>query len=196
MRTYVDDTVDVTASDDLPQLPGEGGRNGVAGDVESGASQWLAQSTLDSVTEHLTAGAARGQCQERRGNLVQSYRPAVTRFDLPTIEPETQPFWDAAREHRLLIQHCRACDRWQHYPRPFCSSCWSEQVEWAEASGEATLYTFSIVRRNDLPPFDQRVPYVAAVVDLAEGPRMITEVVDCDLDAVEIGMPWRSPTAT
>ena len=59
----------------------------------------------------------------------------------------------------------------------------------AEASGEATLYTFSIVRRNDLPPFDQRVPYVAAVVDLAEGPRMITEVVDCDLDAVEIGMP-------
>jgi len=111
------------------------------------------------------------------------------RFDLPTIEPETEPFWEAARNRRLLIQRCEACERWQYYPRPFCASCWSGDVAWAEASGEATLYTFSIVRRNDLPPFDERVPYVAAVVDLAEGPRMITEVVDCDHDAVEIGMP-------
>ena len=110
------------------------------------------------------------------------------RFDLPTIEPETQPFWDAAREHRLLIQRCPECDRWQYYPRPFCASCWSERVEWAEASGRADLYTFSIVRRNDLPPFDQRVPYVAAVVELVEGPRMITEVVDCDHDTLQIGM--------
>ena len=62
-------------------------------------------------------------------------------------------------------------------------------MSWAEASGQATLYTYSIVRRNDLPPFGARVPYVAAVVDLAEGPRMISEVVDCDLAAVEIGMP-------
>jgi uncharacterized OB-fold protein len=112
----------------------------------------------------------------------------LTRFDLPTIEPETQPFWDAARGHRLLIQRCPDCGRWQYYPRPFCASCWSEAVEWAEASGRAILYTFSIVRRNDLPPFDQRVPYVAAVVDLEEGPRMITEVVDCAHDAVQIGM--------
>ncbi len=53
------------------------------------------------------------------------------------------------------------------YPRPFCPHCWSEDVEWEEASGAATLYTYSIVRRNDLPPFNERVPYVAAVVDLA-----------------------------
>jgi uncharacterized OB-fold protein len=108
---------------------------------------------------------------------------------LPTVEPETQPFWDAAAEERLLIQRCDDCGRWQYYPRPFCKVCWSGNVSWAQASGRATLYTFSIVRRNDLPPFDQRVPYVAAVVDLEEGPRMVSEVVDCALDAIEIGMP-------
>jgi uncharacterized protein len=111
------------------------------------------------------------------------------RFDLPTIEPETQPFWDAAAEERLVIQRCDACGAWQYYPRPFCKTCWTEGVQWAEASGRATLYTFSIVRRNDLPPFGDQVPYVAAIVDLEEGPRMVSEVVDCPLDQVEIGMP-------
>jgi uncharacterized OB-fold protein len=114
---------------------------------------------------------------------------ADARFDLPTIEPETQPFWDAAAEERLLIQRCDDCGRWQYYPRPFCKVCWSRNVSWAEASGRATLYTFSIVRQNDLPPFDERVPYVTAIVDLEEGPRMVSEVVDCPLDEVEIGMP-------
>ena len=115
--------------------------------------------------------------------------PAGPRFDLPTPDAETQPFWDAAREHRLLIKRCRACRRAHFYPRPFCPTCWSDDVEWEEASGRATLYTFSIVRHNDLPPFPDWVPYVAAVVDLEEGPRMMTNVVDCDLDDVVIGMP-------
>ena len=110
------------------------------------------------------------------------------RFDLPTIEPETQPFWDGAADEKLVIQRCAACGAWQYYPRPFCKACWSEDVSWEEASGRATLYTYSIVRRNDLPPFGDRVPYVAAIVDLAEGPRMISEVVDCPLDDVSIGM--------
>ncbi len=66
--------------------------------------------------------------------------------------------------------------------------CWSTNVEWVEASGRATLYTWSVVRRNDLPPFPERVPYVAAVVDLDEGPRMMTNVVDCEFDALEVGM--------
>jgi uncharacterized OB-fold protein len=110
------------------------------------------------------------------------------RFDLPTPDAETQPFWDACRERRLLIKRCRACGRPHFYPRPFCPHCWSDDVDWEEASGRATLYTFSIVRRNDLPPFNERVPYVAAVVDLEEGVRMLTNVVDCSLEDVEIGM--------
>lgn len=110
------------------------------------------------------------------------------RFDLPQPDLETQPFWDATREGRLLIKCCNACARTHFYPRPFCPYCWSEDVEWVEASGQATLYTWSVVHRNDLPPFPDRVPYVAAVVDLAEGPRMMTNVVGCDFDALAVSM--------
>jgi uncharacterized OB-fold protein len=110
------------------------------------------------------------------------------RFDLPTPDAETQPFWDAARDGKLLIKRCNACQRPHFYPRPFCPHCWSDDVVWEEASGGATLYTFSIVRRNDLPPFNERVPYVAAVVDLDEGVRMLSNVVDCAIDDVVIGM--------
>lgn len=110
------------------------------------------------------------------------------RFDLPQPDLETQPFWDAAREGRLLIKRCTTCAKFHFYPRPFCPYCWSENVEWVHASGRATLYTWSVVYRNDLPPFPERVPYVAAVVDLAEGPRMMTNVVECDFDALSAGM--------
>jgi len=112
---------------------------------------------------------------------------AAPRFDLPTVEDETRPFWDAAAEGRLLIQRCNACDQWQYYPRPFCKRCWSEDLEWAEASGKGTIYTFSIVRRNDLPSFGDRVPYVPAIIDLEEGPRMMSEVVDAELESIEVG---------
>lgn len=112
----------------------------------------------------------------------------MTRFDLPSPDLETQPFWDAAKEERLLIRHCNACGEYHFYPRPFCPSCWSEDVEWFDASGRATLYTWSVVYQNDLPPWPARVPYVAAVVDLAEGPRMQTNVVDCEFDSLADGM--------
>ncbi|OUC94025.1 Zn-ribbon domain-containing OB-fold protein [Streptomyces swartbergensis] len=99
------------------------------------------------------------------------------RFDLPEPDAFTRTYWEAAAEGRLLIRRCRACGRAHHYPREFCPHCWSEDVTWEPASGRATLYTWSVVHRNDLPPFAERTPYVAAVVDLAEGPRMMTEVV-------------------
>ena len=110
------------------------------------------------------------------------------RFDLPQPDLETQPFWDAARQGRLLIKRCTACTKTHFYPRPFCPHCWSQDVEWMDALGRATLYTWSVVHRNDLPPFHERVPYVAAIVDLAEGPRMMTNVVDCEFDRLEMGM--------
>jgi len=110
------------------------------------------------------------------------------RFDLPTPDRETHPYWEACRDGRLLIKRCGACGRAHFYPRPFCPHCWSTGVEWEEASGRATLYTYSIVRRNDLPPWPERLPYVAAIVDLEEGPRMMTNVVDCAADGLHIGM--------
>ncbi len=112
----------------------------------------------------------------------------MPRFDLPTPDLETQPFWDACRDGKLLIKRCAECGRAHFYPRPFCPHCWSTAVDWEEASGRATLYTYSVVHRNDLPPWPDRVPYVAAVVDLDEGPRMMTNVVDCPPDDVAVGM--------
>lgn len=113
------------------------------------------------------------------------------RFDLPTQEGDTLEFWEAARQERLLIRRCDDCGTYSYYPRPFCPDCWSEQVVWHQASGEATLYSWSVVYRNDQPPFRDRVPYVAAVVELAEGPRMTTNVVDAPFDRLEVGMALR-----
>ncbi|MFC8669800.1 Zn-ribbon domain-containing OB-fold protein [Streptomyces sp. NPDC057199] len=110
------------------------------------------------------------------------------RFDLPEVDAFTQPYWDAAAEGLLLLRRCGACGRAHHYPREFCPRCWSEDVTWERASGRATLYTWSVVHRNDLPPFGSRTPYVAAVVDLAEGPRMMTEVVGCGEESLRVGM--------
>jgi uncharacterized protein len=110
------------------------------------------------------------------------------RFDLPEADAFSRTYWDAAAEGRLLVRRCGACGRAHHYPREFCPHCWSEDVRWEEVSGRATLYTWSVVHRNDLPPFGERVPYVAAVVDLVEGPRMMTEVVECAAADLRVGM--------
>jgi uncharacterized OB-fold protein len=113
----------------------------------------------------------------------------AARFDVPEIDAFTRPYWDAAAAGRLLIRRCGSCGRAHHYPREFCPHCWSEDVGWEEASGRATLYTWSTVHRNDLPPFGDRTPYVAAVVDLAEGPRMMTELVECAGRDASVDMP-------
>jgi uncharacterized OB-fold protein len=111
------------------------------------------------------------------------------RNDLPTIEDESRPFWEAAKERRFLIVRCRSCRHAHHYPRPFCPFCWSEDVMWEDASGNATLYTYSTVYVNDLYPFREKLPYIAAVVDLAEGPRVMTRIVDAAVEDLRIGMP-------
>jgi uncharacterized protein len=113
---------------------------------------------------------------------------STLRFDLPTPDLETKPFWDGCKEGRFLIRHCNACGADHYYPRPFCPTCWSDGVAWKQASGRATLYTYSIVHVNDLPPFGERVPYVAAVVELEEGPRVMTNIEGVEHDALHIGM--------
>lgn len=105
------------------------------------------------------------------------------------MEAESRPFWEALSEGRLLIKRCADCGAFHFYPRPFCPHCWSDAVEWHEASGRGRVYTYSTVYVNDLPPFGPEVPYVAAVVELDEGPRMMTRLVDCTRDDVTIDMP-------
>ncbi|MFI9203559.1 Zn-ribbon domain-containing OB-fold protein [Streptomyces sp. NPDC053048] len=115
------------------------------------------------------------------------------RSDVPEIDDFTRPYWEAAADGRLLIRRCRAagCGRAHHYPREFCPRCWSENVVWEEASGRATLYTWSVVHVNDLAPFGSRLPYVPAVVDLEEGPRMMSEVINCPEGSLRVGMRLR-----
>ncbi|ARP74272.1 nucleic acid-binding protein [Streptomyces pluripotens] len=115
----------------------------------------------------------------------------AVRYDVPEPDAFTRPYWEAAAQGRLLIRRCGRCGRAHHYPREFCPHCWSEDVAWEETSGRATLYTWSTVHRNDLPPFGDRTPYTAAVVDLAEGPRMMTEVVECPEGELTAAMPLR-----
>ncbi|MFJ8019413.1 Zn-ribbon domain-containing OB-fold protein [Streptomyces sp. NPDC096311] len=110
------------------------------------------------------------------------------RTDLPTVDDDSRVYWDAYRDREFLIARCGACERVHHYPRPQCPFCWSEDVSPTRASGDATLYTYSIVHMNDLAPFRDQLPYVAAVVELAEGPRVMTQVVGCSPEQLRIGM--------
>jgi uncharacterized OB-fold protein len=112
----------------------------------------------------------------------------ASRTDIPTPDETTSIYWEATAQQRLLIKHCQTCGRSHFYPRPFCPHCWSNDVEWLEASGRANLYTYSIVYSNSLAPFSSQVPYVAAIVELEENVRMITNVVDCPFEELELGM--------
>ncbi len=113
----------------------------------------------------------------------------VARADIPTIDSASAPYWEAARQGQLLIAECMTCGKVHHSPRPFCPFCWSEDVQPVKASGAGTLYTYSTVYVNDLAPFKERVPYVAAIVELAEGPRLMTTIEGVDPDDLRVGMP-------
>ncbi|HZT05767.1 MAG TPA: Zn-ribbon domain-containing OB-fold protein [Chloroflexota bacterium] len=108
---------------------------------------------------------------------------------LPIPQPETEYYWQRAREHELWIMRCEACGNAYFYPRTICPLCFSRDTRWLQASGRATLHAFSIVHRAPAPGFT--TPYVAAIVELEEGPRMPTNLVGVEPDpaAIRIGMP-------
>ncbi|BBX26995.1 Zn-ribbon domain-containing OB-fold protein [Mycolicibacterium alvei] len=113
----------------------------------------------------------------------------MTRADIPVIDPASAPYWEAARDGRLLVAECRACGTLHHYPRPFCPHCWSEDVRPVQATGTGTLYTYSTVFVNDLAPFKKQLPYVAAIVELDEGPRLMTTIEGAAPQHLRVGMP-------
>lgn len=109
----------------------------------------------------------------------------------PTPTPETQPYWDAAAEGRLVLPRCRACGTVIWYPRALCPGCQSVDVEWFEASGRGTVYSYTVNRtgRADHPSYRDVDVHVLAYVELAEGPRVLTNIVDVDPDGVRCGQP-------
>jgi uncharacterized OB-fold protein len=102
----------------------------------------------------------------------------------PPVTPEAQPFWDGARRGELLIKGCAGCGQVHFYPRAICPFCGSDRTEWRPASGRGTVYSYSVMRRAE-------VPYAIAYVTLEEGPTMVTNLVDCDLDRIRIGQAVR-----
>ncbi len=108
----------------------------------------------------------------------------MTAPNRPTIDADSEAWWDAVQNRRLMVNACRACARNSLYSRPFCPHCWSEDVALVPASGRARLYTWSVVHEN-AAPFDSRTPYVLAMVDLDEGPRLMTVIEDCPDTALQ-----------
>jgi uncharacterized protein len=94
---------------------------------------------------------------------------------LPEPTPDTKPFWDGCASGELRIQRCLECGQAYFYPRPVCPACGSRRVEWFTASGEATLYSY-VINHRPAPGFEDEAPYAIAVVQLAEGPRMMTNL--------------------
>lgn len=106
----------------------------------------------------------------------------------PLVNPETKPFWDATAEGRLLLPRCDGCQQLIWYPRAICPSCHHASTTWEELSGRGTVYSFTVTRKGQ-GRWASAAPYVVAYVELDEGPRLLTNVVDCDPDAVHIGQP-------
>lgn len=108
---------------------------------------------------------------------------------LPIPNEDTKPFWDGLKDHRLSIQKCRQCGRFRFPPRVVCPHCMSLESEWVEVKGTGTVYSFTIVHHAYTPAYESEVPYVVAIVELEEGVRLITNIVGCKPEQLEIGMP-------
>jgi uncharacterized OB-fold protein len=106
---------------------------------------------------------------------------------LPTPSPLTTGFWEAAREHRLVVQRCDACGTLRHYPQPMCANCHSMDWTWTELSGRGTIYTFTVTHQVFHPAWAGHVPYVVATIELEEGVRLVSDLPSEDVDDVAIG---------
>ena len=101
-------------------------------------------------------------------------------YAAPVTSAESKPYWEAAKEGRLLIKHCEACGRNHWYPRALCPFCWSDKTKWLESKGEGEIYSFTVMRRA-------KVPYALAYIKLDDGPTMMSNVIADDLDTLAIG---------
>jgi uncharacterized protein len=117
----------------------------------------------------------------------------VTEYTKPLprpLSPElTRPFWEAAKRHELVMPRCKMCAHLFFYPRSECPRCLSTNLEWVQVSGRARLHSFTVVQQPANAAFRDDVPYVYAVVQLDEGPRLVSNIVQCDIDALRVDMP-------
>ncbi len=108
---------------------------------------------------------------------------------LPRITERMKPFWDAAAQGRLLVQQCTGCGACHFPARDSCPVCLGTDMDWSDATGHATLFSFTVMHHVYDPSFADEVPYAVAAVKLDEGPLIISNVVDCPPTELTIGMP-------
>jgi hypothetical protein len=109
----------------------------------------------------------------------------------PVIDQDSQPYWDGAREHKLLVQLCAGCGQHVFYPRALCPHCHGDELTWTQASGQGTVYSLTVVRRPAGPAFADDVPYVIGLIDLEEGVRLLSRLHVSDPADAHIGMRVR-----
>ena len=101
----------------------------------------------------------------------------------------SRPFWEAAKAGRFVLQRCEGCSQWVFYPRSHCPHCWSTRLVWHDASGRGTVKTFSIVHKPGHSAWNAVAPYALGLIQLAEGPTMLSTLVEVDPGALRVGMP-------
>ena len=109
----------------------------------------------------------------------------------PTPTGESERFWAGCRDGELLLQFCESCEHWVFYPRAICPHCWSDRLDWRRASGTGTVRSFTVVHKPGHPGWAVAAPYTVAVIDLAEGPTMLTALVGVEPADVRVGLPVR-----
>ena len=107
---------------------------------------------------------------------------------LPIPNEDSRQYWEASQKDQFLVQRCKDCGRYRFPPQLMCPHCWSENTEWLESSGIGTVYTFGVVRRAIQPRWSDKIPYVVALVELNEGPKIFTNIMECEPEEVAIGM--------
>lgn len=107
---------------------------------------------------------------------------------VPVADGDSIRFWEGCNEGKLLIQQCGDCDEYIFYPRIVCPNCMSEHVEWIESSGIGKVYSYTVVRRA-APAFKEDLPFVVAMIELDEGVRMLSNIVECEIEDVHCDMP-------
>jgi uncharacterized OB-fold protein len=115
----------------------------------------------------------------------------ATERPLPIVTEENARYWRSARAHRLELPFCMACERAFYPPQHRCPTCLSDRVEWRPVSGRGRVFTWIVMHQVYDPWFKDKVPYVVAAVELEEGPRLITNLVNCPHDRIRLNMPVR-----
>ena len=108
---------------------------------------------------------------------------------LPEITLLTEPFWEGLKQRELRLQRCDDCPAYRFTPKDVCPACSSVKATWTPVSGAGSVYSYSVVHRGPGPAFQEDAPYIVVMVELAEGPRILSHMTGCEPEDMQIGMP-------